>query len=197
MKKKPLNYYLRLVYPFVAIRKGNNWEVWHSEFGRCAISGHGRTLNAAIRMLYKERRFFIRHLYEHDVPIPEPEADLFEKYSGQFVLRVPKELHARLARDAKSNDVSMNAYITYLLALNKGTMVNHSLIDDLKKHSQSEVSPSPVENTRIWSETKSSIVRHVVVHINQSEIEFPREGHTSQQVNNIPITVENAVANAA
>ena len=116
MTKKPLDYYLRLVYPVVSIKKGNKWEVWYSEFGRCAISGHGSTRNAAIRMLHKERRFFIQHLYEHNVTIPEPETDLLEHYSGQFVLRIPKTLHAQLATEARADGISLNQHLVHLLS---------------------------------------------------------------------------------
>ncbi len=36
--------------------------------------------------------------------------------SGQFRLRVPKALHADLAREAKVQGVSLNSYILYLLS---------------------------------------------------------------------------------
>lgn len=116
MNKKPLKHYLRLVYPIVTLKKGDEWLVWHTEFGRSAIMGYGKTRNAAIRMLHKERRFFIQHLYERDVPIPEPESDLFEQYSGQFVLRIPKALHAQLATEARADRVSLNQHLVHLLS---------------------------------------------------------------------------------
>ena len=50
-------------------------------------------------------------------PIPEPspltdEAD----YSGRFVMRIPKRLHADLVKSAKRQGVSLNQYVLYLLA---------------------------------------------------------------------------------
>lgn len=116
MNKKSLDHYLRLVYPIVAFRKGSEWAVWHTEFGRSAVAGYGKTQAAAVRMLNRDRRFFIRHLYEHNVDIPEPESDPYEEYSGKFVLRIPKELHFRLAREAKRRGVSMNAHLKDLLS---------------------------------------------------------------------------------
>lgn len=49
-------------------------------------------------------------------PIPEPsplanDAD----YSGRFVMRIPRRLHADLAKSAKRQGVSLNQYVLYLL----------------------------------------------------------------------------------
>ena len=135
---KTLERYLHLAYPIVVARKGKEWVVWHAEFGRSAILGYGKTRTAAIRMLNKERRFFIQHLYEHNVDIPEPESDPYEEYSGKFVLRIPKDLHFRLAREAKRRGVSMNAHLKDLLSerdaldrLNELECIFRSRTDDL------------------------------------------------------------------
>src|SRR5690242_12551639 len=42
-----------------------------------------------------------------DVPLPAPPD---EEYSGRFVLRIAKHLHAQLARQARREGVSLNAY---------------------------------------------------------------------------------------
>lgn len=36
-------------------------------------------------------------------------------YSGKFLMRVPRRLHADLAKAAKSQGVSLNRYVLYLL----------------------------------------------------------------------------------
>ena len=46
--------------------------------------------------------------------IPEPKST--EQYSGEFRLRIPKELHKELAIDAEEEGVSMNQYCVYLLS---------------------------------------------------------------------------------
>lgn len=46
--------------------------------------------------------------------IPEPSVD--NNYSGKFLMRMPKRLHAQLARAAKLEGVSLNQYLLYLLA---------------------------------------------------------------------------------
>ncbi len=48
--------------------------------------------------------------------IPEPSSLTDESdYSGRFVMRIPKRLHADLAKSAKRQGVSLNQYILYLL----------------------------------------------------------------------------------
>ncbi|MBF0283473.1 MAG: type II toxin-antitoxin system HicB family antitoxin [Magnetococcales bacterium] len=47
-------------------------------------------------------------------PIPKPQSQ--EKFSGQWRMRVPKSLHAALARQAKREGVSLNALASTLLA---------------------------------------------------------------------------------
>jgi antitoxin HicB len=49
-------------------------------------------------------------------PIPEPSDPAKDaEYSGKLLLRMPRDLHARLARLAKSETVSLNHYVVYLL----------------------------------------------------------------------------------
>ena len=47
--------------------------------------------------------------------IPPP-ARRTEEYSGRFVLRVPRGLHGRLAREAEHEGVSLNSYCATVLA---------------------------------------------------------------------------------
>jgi antitoxin HicB len=46
--------------------------------------------------------------------IPEPEPT--SEYSGKFLVRLPKSLHQALAEAARDEGVSLNAYITAILA---------------------------------------------------------------------------------
>ncbi len=48
--------------------------------------------------------------------IPVPSAPDDAGYSGKFLLRVPKRLHADLTRAARRQGVSLNQYVLYLLA---------------------------------------------------------------------------------
>jgi antitoxin HicB len=46
------------------------------------------------------------------MPLPKPKS----RFSGQFNVRVPKDLHGELARKAEEEGVSLNALVTYLLS---------------------------------------------------------------------------------
>ena len=45
------------------------------------------------------------------IPLPEPKT----KFSGQFNIRIPKDLHRRLVKQAMDEGVSLNAFITYFI----------------------------------------------------------------------------------
>lgn len=48
--------------------------------------------------------------------LPEPSPPVDTAYSGKFLMRVPKTLHANLSRSAKQQGVSLNQYVLYMLA---------------------------------------------------------------------------------
>ena len=54
----------------------------------------------------------------HTVPKPSNRADV--NYSGKFLMRVPKRLHAELAHAAKAQGVSLNQYVLYMLTKGHG-----------------------------------------------------------------------------
>ncbi len=49
------------------------------------------------------------------IPEPNPPQD-DAGYSGRFLVRLPRRLHADLARNAKREGVSLNQYLLFLLA---------------------------------------------------------------------------------
>lgn len=53
--------------------------------------------------------------------IPEPTPPLDDAgFSGKFLMRLPRRLHADLARSAKREGVSLNQYVLYLLSERHG-----------------------------------------------------------------------------
>jgi antitoxin HicB len=54
-------------------------------------------------------------------PVPVPHAvQPIEAYSGKFLVRLPRSLHARLARRAAQEGVSLNQFLTGVLASEVG-----------------------------------------------------------------------------
>ena len=52
------------------------------------------------------------------VATKEPSYHEINDYSGQFKLRIPKELHRQLAEQSQAEGISMNQYCVYLLSQN-------------------------------------------------------------------------------
>jgi antitoxin HicB len=52
------------------------------------------------------------------IPRPSDRADV--NYSGKFLMRVPKRLHSELVHAARTQGVSLNQYVLYLLTKNHG-----------------------------------------------------------------------------
>lgn len=77
-------------------------------------SAWGKTEIEALQEAQGASKAWIRAAKKMKRPIPKPSLD--NKFSGKFVMRLPKRLHAKLARTAKLQGVSLNQYVLYLLS---------------------------------------------------------------------------------
>ena len=75
------------------------------------VSG-GYSLEEAIKNAQEALDLTIDTMKKHKMPLPKPKA----RFSGQFNVRVPKDLHRELVRKAEEEGVSLNALVTYLLS---------------------------------------------------------------------------------
>lgn len=73
---------------------------------------HGATLAEATRNGREVLTLLIETARRNHEPIPAPE----RRYSGNLRLRLPVSMHARLARDAEREGVSLNQWIVSKLA---------------------------------------------------------------------------------
>ncbi len=73
------------------------------------LEGLYQSLNEAMEGYFEVKQ-------ENGLPIPIPETS--DKYSGKFVVRLPKSLHQRLTIEAAKEGVSLNQLALYKLALN-------------------------------------------------------------------------------
>jgi antitoxin HicB len=71
----------------------------------------GYRLEEAIRNAREALGLTIETMEKHKVPLPKPKS----RFSGQFNVRIPKDLHRELVRIADEEGVSLNALVTYLL----------------------------------------------------------------------------------
>jgi predicted RNase H-like HicB family nuclease len=75
----------------------------------------GESLEEAYANILEAMEGWIETKLESGLPIPTPlDAD---KYSGKFVVRLPKTLHRRLAIEAEKEGVSLNQYTLYKLSV--------------------------------------------------------------------------------
>jgi DNA-binding CsgD family transcriptional regulator/predicted RNase H-like HicB family nuclease len=72
------------------------------------------TMDEAFEAIEDARQLWIKTAYEEgqDIPLPRD----MEDYSGKFIVRIPRSLHRNLIRAAKREGVSLNQYVTTLLA---------------------------------------------------------------------------------
>ena len=74
----------------------------------------GETIDEVFTNIYEAMEGWIEAKLEAGYSIPMPVDS--EDYSGKFVLRLPKSLHAKLATEAEQEGVSLNQYVLYKLA---------------------------------------------------------------------------------
>lgn len=48
----------------------------------------------------------------HEIPLPES----MKEHSGKFIIRIPKYLHRKLAKEAEKEGISLNQFISSLLS---------------------------------------------------------------------------------
>ena len=106
--KLPYNY---IVKP-ITDESGSYFHVSVLEFDGCQSTGD--TLEEAYDGLMEAVEGWIETRLENGFSVPHP-LDV-ERFSGKFVLRLPKSLHARLAVEAAKEGVSLNQYTLYKLS---------------------------------------------------------------------------------
>ena len=75
----------------------------------------GETYTEAFENIQEAMEGWIETKLEGGFPVPLPAEE--SQYSGKFVLRIPKTLHARLVMQAESEGVSLNQYALYRLSV--------------------------------------------------------------------------------
>ena len=95
------------------------WSEEDSEYvGLCAefssLSWLARTPEAALKGIRKVVADVVKDMQESGEPLPEPIAS--RQYSGKFMVRVPPEVHRRLAIQAAESGVSLNRLASSKLA---------------------------------------------------------------------------------
>ncbi len=109
--------YMKL--PYTRLVQEMNDESGHYFYGRILELDGCQTTADSLEELYSDlneiMESYLEIKLENNFPIPVP--DSAEKYSGKFVVRIPKTLHQRLAIEADREGVSLNQLAMYKLAM--------------------------------------------------------------------------------
>ncbi len=109
--------YMKL--PYTRLVQEMNDESGHYFYGKIleldGCQSTGDTLEELYQSLNEAMEGYLEVRQENNMPIPVPE--MADKYSGKFVVRLPKSLHQRLAIEAEKEGVSLNQLALYKLAL--------------------------------------------------------------------------------
>lgn len=109
--------YMKL--PYTRLVQEMNDESGHYFYGRVLELDGCQTTADTLEELYSDlndiMESYLEIKLENHLPIPIPETT--DKYSGKFLVRLPKSLHQRLAIEANKEGVSLNQLALYKLAL--------------------------------------------------------------------------------
>jgi predicted RNase H-like HicB family nuclease len=111
--KKILELPYHIVIQHITDKSGSYYFATVREFDDCM--SHGDTYAEAFENIQKAMKGWIETKLENGFTLPEPVDD--SQYSGKFVLRLPKTLHARLASEVEHEGVSLNQYALYRLSI--------------------------------------------------------------------------------
>jgi antitoxin HicB len=108
--------YTSLPYHLMLVRdgedKGRPWTASVEELPGC--TSHGKTSDEALDGIEAAMAKWIAVALEEDREIPEPKSAT--SHSGRLLLRMPRTLHADLTRASEREGVSLNQFITDVLA---------------------------------------------------------------------------------
>jgi predicted RNase H-like HicB family nuclease len=107
----------RLPYHIVLMRdaEGDEQRCWTARVQELpGCEARARTSEEAARAISDAMQDWLDAALQRGAEIPEPRCP--STHSGRLPLRIPPVLHSEMARRAESEDVSLNGYITSLLA---------------------------------------------------------------------------------
>ena len=113
---KNLKYYMKLKYPTqiteISAEDGGGYLIEIPLLKGCVSDGE--TITEALKNIEEAKEEWFAYMLENNLSIPEP-ADI-SKYSGKFVVRIPKSLHKTISEQSRMEGLSLNQYVANSLA---------------------------------------------------------------------------------
>jgi antitoxin HicB len=152
---------VRLPYHIVLVRdeEGDDERCWTArveELPGCEV--RERTSEEAARAISSAMEAWLDAALKEGTEIPEPRRP--STHSGRLLLRMPQELHSEMARRAESEEVSLNVYITSVLAGTVGWPRNGQPAGTANGSSRGLAEKDPPERPRFLS---VAIMTNIVV----------------------------------
>ena len=123
--KKDFNYYMSLNYPVeisvIPEDEGGGYFACIPLLHGCMTDGE--TVEEAYTNLQDAKREWIIDMLNRGLPINEP--NMKPRFSGRFVVRVPKTLHRLLAEESEREGISLNQCVNNSLAFVVGQKLAH------------------------------------------------------------------------
>ena len=111
---RTIDEYKNLPYTRELAKGDDGWLVRIKELHGCISQGD--TVEEALSMIDDALESWLETAIEDGIDIPLPESMVEENFSGKLILRMPKTLHADLAKQANREGVSLNQYIITILS---------------------------------------------------------------------------------
>lgn len=90
---------------------------WATRFPELpGVAGSGNSLEEAVSVAKESLRYWLEAKIDGGHPIPEPSPRAEDAYSGKLNIRLPKALHRDLTKRAENEGVSLNTWMTTILA---------------------------------------------------------------------------------
>lgn len=122
---KDLDYYLAQEYSYTVVPDDGSFFVRYPDLPGCMTQVEDAADIPAMAQEIKE--LWLETALEEGVDIPEP---VTAKYSGKFVVRLPKSLHQTLAHRAEQEGTSLNSYVVHLLGeRSAATAIQQQLVE--------------------------------------------------------------------
>lgn len=117
---KELKYYLGLNYPSqitkINAEDGGGFLIEVPMLKGCMSDGE--TVEEAYNNLEDAKKEWFSYMLENNLEIPEPTKVV--DYSGKFMVRIPKTLHKIITEQSKREGLSLNQYVSTVLAYAAG-----------------------------------------------------------------------------
>ena len=112
-KKELLKHYMELPYSIrITPEEAGGYFAEVEELSGCMTQGD--TIEEVMRNIEEAKESWLTVSIEEGLEIPQPKE--MEKYSGKFLVRMPRSLHRRLANLAEREGVSLNQLVVSLLS---------------------------------------------------------------------------------